>query len=80
MIAAGSRDSKKIFFIKKSKERGFNVVGFSVLPSKVAALHWNTSSKQQISSANRMLFVLVNFLLIGIVPPDANLEQNDLKL
>lgn len=80
LIAACSRESKKIFFIA-IKNSVYKIIGYVVLPSKVSSLGWNFSNKQLIvSETGNVLFVLLNYLLIGIVPPDPESVYKDLKL
>eukprot|EP00825_Cyclidium_porcatum_P004670 TRINITY_DN1220_c0_g1_i2.p1 TRINITY_DN1220_c0_g1~~TRINITY_DN1220_c0_g1_i2.p1 ORF type:complete len:1061 (-),score=222.02 TRINITY_DN1220_c0_g1_i2:1563-4745(-) len=80
LIAVSAKSSKKIFFVS-IKNQIYKVVGYVVMPSKVNSICWNYSNKQLVlSETGTVLFVLLNYLLVAICPPDPEAIHKDLKL
>jgi len=71
LIAVASKASKKVFFIRTSRE--FSIIGYVKVPYTIHAFEWNYSEFQTIQAKGTLLFVIVDNLLLGIVPPSLDL-------
>jgi len=55
-------------------------MGFCNMLDKVNAVIWNTSKKQSVQSDAKVLFVVLHYFLMAIVPPKLGHEYKELLL
>lgn len=80
LISVSSQKSKKTFFISASPDQDFRILGYSQLPDKINSLFWIETAKHPIPTNSNILFAVVNYLLIAIVPPNPLTKYPALRL